>query len=192
MGVQPPYVLTVGTIEPRKNHVRLIKAFEVVASAFPALKLVIAGKSGWLNGEVFKTAKESSVGSRILFLNYVSDADLPELYRLAEVMAYPSLYEGFGLPALEALACGTPVLTSNNSSLPEVVGEAALLVDPMSVSEIAAGLTAAIENPELRSRMRALGFIQARRFSWDRAARETLRVYEAAVCSRSVLPLLER
>ncbi len=180
-GINGPFILSVGTIEPRKNHKRLVEAFNRIAPHFPGLELVLAGRPGWLNREVFESIDASPVRDRIRHLDYVSDADLPELYRLATIMAYPSLYEGFGLPPVEAMACGTAVLTSDRSSLPEIVGDAGLIVDPTSVSAIADGLARMLTTPGLLARLREAGLERAAHFSWDLAARQTMAVYERAV-----------
>lgn len=180
LGLPAEFLLFVSTIEPRKNLVRLIEAFaRVVADkgqAGPDLSLVIAGRKGWLYEEVFAAAQRAELGGRVRFLDFIDDAHLPALYNLARAFVYPSLYEGFGLPALEALACGTPVVTAAVSSLPEVAGEAAVLVDPLSVESIAGGIARALAEGD---RLRAAGPPQARRFSWDTAARDLLACYEA-------------
>lgn len=183
-GLRAPFILSVGTIEPRKNHVRLILAFERLAPRFPDLQLVLAGRRGWMYDAVFAAIAASPVRDRIQYREYVPDDDLPELYRMASVLAYPSLYEGFGLPPLEALASGTPVLTANCSSLPEVVGEAGVLVDPMSVDAIAGGLAELLANDGARDHFRQAGLAQAAHFTWDGAARATLAVYERALSRR--------
>jgi len=181
LGVREPYILSVGTLEPRKNHLGLIHAFEHIAEEYPDVDLVLAGRPGWLYEPILQAVERSPYQRRIRLLHYVSDDDLPELYRRAQVMAYPSFYEGFGSPPLEALASGTPVLTSRCSSLPEVVGDAAVLVDPNRIDEISQGLSALISNPGLRQKHRAAGLQQASRFSWSRAAAQTLGVYEMAL-----------
>lgn len=174
LGLPAEFLLFVSTIEPRKNLVRLIEAYALLGPGAP--HLVIAGRRGWLYEEVFAAVGRAGVGGRVRFLDFVDDAQLPALYNLARAFVYPSLYEGFGLPALEALACGTPVVTAAVSSLPEVAGEAAVLVDPLSVESIAAGIRRALAEGE---RLRAAGPAQAGRFSWGAAARELLTCYEA-------------
>lgn len=179
MGLPAKFLLFVGTIEPRKNLVRLAEAFALLLRehdelARSGLQLVIAGRKGWLYEELFATVARAGLRERVRWLDFVEDAGLPALYNLARAFVYPSLYEGFGLPALEALACGTPVVTSAVSSLPEVVGAAATLVDPLSVEAIAAGITRALSDG---AAAREAGPAQARRFSWDAAARELLACY---------------
>ena len=145
------------------------------------MHLVISGARGWLYDDIFQRVKELGLGTRVLFPGYVSEADLPSLYTLAEVFAFPSLYEGFGLPPLEAMACGTPVVVSRASSLPEVVGEAGCLVDPLSVEEIAGALQGLLESLDRRSSLAQQGLAQALRFTWSSAARRLLDLYRAVV-----------
>jgi glycosyltransferase involved in cell wall biosynthesis len=169
--VPGPFVLAVGTLEPRKNLRRLVAAFNVVSGALPAHHLVLVGPSGW--GRVLG---ELPAGVRLA--GRVPDPVLHGLYSLADAVAYPSLYEGFGLPVLEAMAHGVPVLTGDRSSLPELVGDAALLVDPSRTEAIAAGLERVVADEELRARLRAAGPARAARFTWAETARETWAVYE--------------
>jgi glycosyltransferase involved in cell wall biosynthesis len=166
-GIKGDYLLAVGTLEPRKNLKRVIEAFSKVQSAKCKVQsLVIAGKFGWGNQQ-----------SAIKFLGYVLQEDLPGLYAGAEAFVYPSLYEGFGLPILEAMACGCPVVTSNVSSMPEVAGEAAVLVNPEEVNDIARGIQETLEN---REELIEKGKARAQEFSWEKTARETLKVYQEA------------
>jgi glycosyltransferase involved in cell wall biosynthesis len=173
------FILFVGALEPRKNVKRLLAAY---AQLSPALRrdvhLVIAGGQGWLSDDIRPMVKALSLTDQVHFLGYVKEEDLPALYSLATVFAYPSLYEGFGLPVLEAMQCGTPVLTSNVSALPEVAGEAALLVSPIDVDAITDGLTRLLEDMDLRAELRRHGYARGRLFSWERCARETLAVYQ--------------
>jgi glycosyltransferase involved in cell wall biosynthesis len=173
------FVLSVGTLQPRKNYVRLIEAFHQVSRDTDA-GLVISGAPGWMYGGIFRRVDELGLGSKVLFPGYVAEADLPALYSLAEVFAFPSLYEGFGLPPLEAMACGTPVVASNTSSLPEVVGDAAWLVDPLDVSALADALRSLLEESPLRTRQVQRGLAQAQRFTWSAAAHKLLRLYRGA------------
>ena len=173
-----PYVLSVGTLQPRKNFVRLIRAFARLRSATLRLapRLLIAGGRGWLYEEVLEEAERR--GDRVRLLGFVDDADLPALYRNARLFVFPSFYEGFGLPVLEAMACGVPVVCSSASSLPEVAGDAALLVDPHDEEGLAAAMERALADETLRAEMRARGLQQAARFTWDRAARQLLSVFD--------------
>ena len=174
------FVLFLGAMEPRKNLVRLVEAFNALK---PAIRretwLVVAGAQGWLNDSVRARVESLGLADRVHFAGYVEGGDLAALYSLATVFAYPSLWEGFGLPVLEAMACGTPVLTSDVSSLPEVAGDAAVLVPPTDVDAIADGLTRLLEDTALRADLAARGRRQAARFSWERCARETLAVYQS-------------
>ncbi len=176
LGVPSPYVLSVGVLQPRKNLPRLVRAYNRAARDFPH-RLVIVGKEGWAGEELRQAVAQAPAGKEPLFTGYVADADLPALYAGADLFAYPSLYEGFGLPPLEAMACGTPVLTSNVSSLPEVVGEAAVTVDPRDESALVAALRRLLAAPADRERLSAAGVARARLFSWERTARETVEVY---------------
>jgi glycosyltransferase involved in cell wall biosynthesis len=193
LGLPERFILFVSTLEPRKNLVRLIEAFaslgtrdlRLEASKTSAclkpqassLSLVLAGRRGWLYDDIFATIARLGLGDRVRVLDFVDDNDLPALYNLAWVFSYPSIYEGFGLPALEAMACGTPVVTADNSSLPEVVGDAAVLVAADDVTSIAAGIARAATDATLRDRLRAAGPERARRFTWERAAHQVLECY---------------
>ncbi len=182
-GLPDRFVLYLGTLEPRKNVTAAIAAFArwVQATGDRKTWLVVAGAKGWYYQTVFARVQALGLADRVLFPGYVPAAELPAWYRAAEVFVYPSLYEGFGLPPLEAMACGTPVITSNTSSLPEVVGDAALLVDPYDVEAIAEALARLLEDEELRQRLREAGLARARQFSWERTARETLAAYRLAL-----------
>jgi glycosyltransferase involved in cell wall biosynthesis len=179
-GLSRPYFLYVGTIQPRKNLTRLIEAFAralprlVQAGATPLLAL--AGREGWLSAAITRRAHELGVADHVRFLGYLPDSDLPALLSGALAFVFPSLYEGFGMPVLEAMACGAPVLTSTSSALPEVAGEAALLVDPADTDAIAAGLAHLAAEPALRAALRTRGLVRAAEFTWDRCARATLEV----------------
>lgn len=176
-----PYILSVGTVEPRKNHLRLIRAFESLVQDTDAdVQLVLAGGPGWKMEEVSRALAASPARERIHTLGFVSEAELADLYAGAQVFAYPSLYEGFGLPVLEAMFAGIPVLTSNVSSLPEVAGTAAVLVDPLSVDQIHNGLARLLRDGELRTQMIERGFRRAREFTWRRTAELTLESYRKA------------
>lgn len=180
-----PYLLFVGTIEPRKNIAALVDALSVLRARGFTHRLLIVGRKGWLYQPTFDHVKQAGMSDVVDFLDFVTDDDLSALLSACDAFVFPSLYEGFGLPPLEALACGAPVICSNTASLPEVVGDAALLVDPRDVNEIANAIERVISNRALRDELRAKGFAQAAKFSWERAARETLAVY-AAVGRRQV------
>jgi glycosyltransferase involved in cell wall biosynthesis len=176
-GLRQPYILSVGVLQPRKNLPRLVEAYARIAREVPQ-HLVLVGKEGWAFEGLRRRVAESGVTSRIHFTGYVADADLPPLYAAADLFAYPSLYEGFGLPPLEAMACGTPVVSSNATSLPEVVGDAARTVDPRDTQALATAMAEILSSGELREQLIERGQGRASAFSWDRTARETLRVYE--------------
>lgn len=172
------YILAVGNIQPRKNLPRLVAAFASIAAEYPDYQLVVVGQSAWRGSEVEAAVRNYGLEGRVRFTGYVSDEDLVTLYSGATAVCYPSLYEGFGLPPLEAMACGTPTITSKTSSLPEVVGDAALTVDPSSIDEIAAALHRIIQDDALRAELRRRGLARAAGFSWERTARRTKEVYD--------------
>lgn len=174
-----PFMLTVGTLQPRKNHLTLVRAFASVARRLPDLQLVIAGGKGWMYDDVTAEVARLNLNDRVRFIGFVDDDDLPDLYRAAQVFAFPSLYEGFGLPPLEAMACGVPVVASNASSLPEVVGDVGLLVDPLDVDGLAEALTQAVADDAWRAQAIPRGLARARQFTWTRAAEQLLAVYGA-------------
>ena len=176
-GLPKNYLLYLGTLHPRKNLVRLVDAF--AAAHLPdSIALVIAGQKGWLFDNIFARVEQLGLQQRVLFPGFVAEADKPALLSGARAYVFPSLFEGFGLPVLEAMACGTPVLTSSVSSLPEVAGEAALLVNPLDTGAIAARLGQIATNEVLRQRLVAQGFQQVRKFSWDAAAAQVLEILE--------------
>lgn len=168
------YVLTVGTLEPRKNLPTLLKAYAEVAKNNPAVDLVIAGKKGWMYDNILGEVKRLDIERRVKFLGFVSLADMPALYAMSEVFVYPSLYEGFGIPPLEAMTCGVAVVTSNISSLPEVTGDAAVLVDPRNVNELSAQLNRLLADSAERERLSKSGRERARQFSWQKFAQGIL------------------
>ena len=170
------YVLAVGTIQPRKNYGRLARAVAALNRRGNALTLVIAGKRGWLADQVQRDIAESGIGDRVRVLDYVEDRALPSLYAGAAVFCQPSLYEGFGLPVVEAMACGAPVVASNNSSLPEVAGDAALLVDPLDSDALASGIARVLEDSVLHAELVDRGRIRSASFTWQSCAEKTLRV----------------
>jgi len=180
-GIRGDYILSVGSIQPRKNLRRLVQAYSLLHDERPEVKLpvlVLVGKKAWLYGDTLRAIQQSGVGDRILLTDFVSEADLPALYSGALCFVYPSYFEGFGLPPLEAMQCGTPVIVGNKTSLPEVVGDAGLLVNPFAEGEIAAAMARVIDNPDLRQSLRVKGLNRAAKFSWQDTARRTLKVYE--------------
>ncbi|QQS46916.1 MAG: glycosyltransferase family 4 protein [Acidobacteriota bacterium] len=178
-GIHSQYLLYVGTIEPRKNLVTLIRAYHELLRETPHRpRLVLCGGRGWLEDEVFKLVEELKLQDEVRFTGYVDDADLPALYSGAEAFIYPSVYEGFGLPPLEAMACGTPVITSNVSSLPEVVGGAGLLHDPQDHRALTRHIATLLGDRSASEKLERAGIEQASRFSWERAARETQALYD--------------
>jgi glycosyltransferase involved in cell wall biosynthesis len=178
------YFLAVGNLQPRKNLIRLIEAFTAVAGEAPDVQLILVGRSTWRGWEVAGTVARLGLEARVRCTGYVPDADLPGLYAGALGFCYPSLYEGFGLPPLEAMACGTPTITSNVSSLPEVVGDAALMVDPLAVADIAAALRRLLTDEAARCEYRRRGLTRAPQFSWARTALQTRDVYDVVVACR--------
>jgi glycosyltransferase involved in cell wall biosynthesis len=179
LDLQSPFVLSVGDLQPRKNHVGLIHAFEKLVREYPQLThhLVIVGKETWYAPVIRAAAKKSSVADRIHFAGFVNDEELLRLYGACDLFAYPSFYEGFGLPILEAMACGRAVVCSNTSAMPEVADSAALLFDPQSQEQLMLAMRDLLLNPELRTRMERLGLQRAAMFSWESTAAKTLELY---------------
>lgn len=173
-----PFILYVGALEARKNIVTLIRAFYKLKKKGIKHKLVITGKKGWKYKEIFKTINNLNLQKDVVFTGYVPEDDLPALYNAADLFVYPSIYEGFGLPPLEAMACGTPAITSNTSSLPEVVGVGGIMVDPYDVDGLADAMHKVLTNDGLREDMIKKGLERAKMFSWEKCAKETLEVYE--------------
>ncbi len=178
--LERPFILGLGTLEPRKNFTGLIEAYAALRERrrLPH-DLVIVGGKGWLYEPIFERVESLGLGDRVRFLGHVPDADLPALYSLAACFAYPSFYEGFGIPVLEAMACGTPVVTARTSSLPEVAGEAAVYVDPYNTESLVEGLDRALHDEALRATLREGGRERAQSFTWERAGRELLEAYRA-------------
>lgn len=169
------FILNVGTLEPRKNLKRLIKAYSLLPKSLKdKYKLVIVGKKGWYYEDIFETVKKLNLEEKILFTGYVPDEDLPYIYNLSEIFVYPSLYEGFGLPLLEAMACGIPVITSNTSSLIEIGKESAILVNPKNVVELKNAIKLLLENKELRESLKKKGIERAKKFGWEKTAQKLL------------------
>jgi glycosyltransferase involved in cell wall biosynthesis len=179
LGVLRNFILCVGSLEPRKNLKTLLQAYATYVRHHAGAEwLVVAGGGGWLSGDLAQIAAELGIAERVKFLGYVQEADLRVLYSAAKLFVYPSIYEGFGLPPLEAMACGAPVITSNTSALPEVVGDAALLIDPHNRGELCQAMQRVLGDDDLRMRMRRQSLARAKLFSWEQAAEETLAVYE--------------
>lgn len=178
LGVRENFLLFVGTVEPRKNLSALIEAFAIVKkrAARPEI-LVIAGGSGWKNEHVYRRIEELGIADSVRFLGYVTVEELVVLYNSCRAFVYPSLYEGFGLPVLEAMSCGAPVITSAISSLPEVAGDAALLIDPSRTDVLVEAIVAVLEDASLRATLRTKGLKRAAAFSWKETAVKTLEVY---------------
>lgn len=171
------YILYIGTLEPRKNLVTLLKAFSETKAAKDGVKLVIAGAKGWEYKEIYEKAK--ALNTDVVFTGYIPSEELPALYRGAKAFAFPSLYEGFGIPPLEAMACGTPVVTTGVSSLPEVVGDAAVTIsDPLSSEELANALDATLYNNETREKCITEGLSRAKRFTWDKSCEAVMKIYK--------------
>ena len=187
------FILGLGTLQPRKNFDGLIRAFRSLtagaagAEHFADLHLVIGGGAGWMYENMLKQVKHTGLEGRVHFPGYVKDEDLPGLYTLAAVLAFPSWYEGFGLPVLEAQACGTPVVAANNSSLPEVVGSGGVLVDPSDTEELACALSRVLVDNRCRARLISAGHEQAAKFTWEKAAAQLLTAYHQATDAPGML-----
>ena len=179
------FILSVGTLEPRKNIPRLLRAFaNLLNQTRIEEKLVITGMKGWLYGEIFDTISELGIEEDVHFTGFASDSDLPALYSGASLFVFPSIYEGFGFPPLEAMACGTPVITSNTSSLPEVIGNAGIMVNPYKTEEIAEAMYKLLSDENIQNEMRRKGIERAKQFSWEETAKQTLYVYEEVFSRR--------
>lgn len=188
-GIEGEYILSVGTIQPRKNLSRLVAAYSRLRWAKPEVKLpklVLAGKCAWLYDETLRTIKELKISDSVILTGYVPEADLPALYSGALCFIYPSYFEGFGLPPLEAMQCGAPVIVGDRTSLPEVVGDAGLLVDPFDMESLAKAIETLISDSRLREELSVKGLARAKLFDWRETARQTLAVYKKAVGGESV------
>jgi glycosyltransferase involved in cell wall biosynthesis len=172
------FILNIGTLEARKNLPRLLEAYALAREKGLTHKLLIGGARGWRLSNLAGIVERYALENHVIFLGFVEDADLPALYGRADFFVYPSTYEGFGMPILEAMACGTPVITSNCSSMPEVAGDAAVLVDPLDTTDLATRMLELADSQELRESLRQRGLARAACFSWEKTARETLSVYE--------------
>ena len=182
-GIDGDYILSVGSIQPRKNLARLIKAYASLRGDYSTgrlPKLVLAGKCAWLYDETLRALEESGIKNSVVLTGYVPEADLPALYTGALCFVYPSYFEGFGLPPLEAMKCGAPVVVGNRTSLPEVVGDAALAVDPFDIDAIAKAIKLLMDDSQLRAELSVKGQKRAAAFDWRETARRTLMVYEEA------------
>ncbi|NVN98814.1 MAG: glycosyltransferase family 4 protein [Geobacteraceae bacterium] len=175
------YILYIGTLEARKNLPRLLAAYAIARRKGLSQKLLIGGAKGWRLSSLAAVVDEYTLQDHVVFLGYVADEELPTLYARADFFVYPSLYEGFGMPILEAMACGTPVITSDCSSMPEVAGDAALLIDPLNVADIADKMLDLAASPERRALLRSAGLARAALFSWQETARRTTDVYRKVV-----------
>jgi glycosyltransferase involved in cell wall biosynthesis len=178
-GITGDYLLHIGTLQPRKNLVRLIQAFAIFKSQISNLKLVLAGSKGWLYDDILAEVEQLGLESHVLFPGRVIEEDKAALISGAAAFVFPSLYEGFGLPVVEAMQCGTPVICSNTSSLPEVAGDAALLIDPLDVDALAEAMARLVVNAALRQALVERGYIQAQRFSWQACAARVLSALES-------------
>jgi glycosyltransferase involved in cell wall biosynthesis len=182
LGIEDDFLLFVGTIEPRKNLLTLVRAFEEILRASPLRpQLVIAGRPGWLMDDLFAYIKNAGLDDRLRFTGYLSDEDLSALYSSCRAFIYPSLYEGFGLPPLEAMACGAPVITSRIPSITEVVSHAAHLVEPTDTQALAQSIIKLLEDGRERERLRAAARERAAEFTWEKTAAQTFEIYRQAL-----------
>ena len=177
------FLLYVGLLEPRKNLPTLLQAYAAIADQLPGHRLVIAGRKGWMFEEVLRQVEQSNLAEKIHFTGYVEQSDLPLVYNMADVFIYPSIYEGFGLPVLEAMACGTPVITSSVSSMPEIVGDAGVLLSPDDPRALAGAMLHLVNDPAERQRLSHRGLERAAAFTWERTAAQTIAVYHHVLSS---------
>jgi len=183
-GIKRDYILSLGSIQPRKNLVRLIEAYSLLRQSRPEVKLpqlVLAGKRGWLDNETLKAAQRNIRDGDIVFTGYVAEQDLPALYSSAKCFVYPSYFEGFGLPILEAMQCGVPVIAGDRTSIPEIVADAGLLFDPFDTNALVEALQRLLDDDELSAALCAKGLARAAQFSWRETAQLTLQAYQQAV-----------
>ena len=185
LNLQTPYILTVGTFEPRKNIIGTFHAFEMIADQIPH-RLVIVGQKGWKNEATFREMKQSKYWPRVHIVGFVPDELLPDVYSSADLFLFPSLYEGFGIPPLEAMACGVPVVASNVSSIPEVVEDAAILVNPNNIAEMSQHILDLLQNRSLRDRMVKKGLEQIKKFTWTKTAHAMMEVFDRVGSNSSV------
>ena len=180
--IKGKYFLYLGTLEPRKNLTRLVKAYEILSRRKEDCPLlVLAGGKGWLYDEIFEEVNKSGLGDKVIFTQYIPGEEICPLMNGAEAFVFPSLYEGFGMPPLEAMACGTPVIVSGSASLPEVVGDCGLIVDAYSEESLADAMGKIADNEELRKQLSEKGIIRAREFSWKKSAEKLYTIYERLV-----------
>jgi len=172
-----PYLFTIGTVQPRKNYARIIHSLAKLRAEGHDLDLVIAGGRGWLEDPIYQAIQETQMMDYVKLIGFADDEDIPTLYTQAKCVVFPSLYEGFGYPVLEGMACGTPVVTSNVSSLPEVAGDAALMVNPYDVDAITNAIRSIITDSELRKTLTERGFEQIKQFTWEKSARQLHQIY---------------
>lgn len=183
--LKDPFILYVGTIEPRKNIITVLDAFASCLKSHPNLELVIAGKKGWYYEHIFIHLQKIGIQNKVKFIGYIPISDLPALYNAAHIFVYPSLYEGFGLPPLEAMQCGTPVISSNVSSLPEVMGEKGIMINPYDSVTLSNEINKLISDTKYRDNQIQYGFMQAKKFSWKKTAELTVSVYEDLCYTKS-------
>jgi glycosyltransferase involved in cell wall biosynthesis len=187
LGIEPEFLLFVGTVEPRKNLLNLVRAFaEILRNTLLRPQLVIAGGQGWLSNDLMTYLESSHIKERVLFTGHLSDDDLRALYSACRVFVYPSLYEGFGLPLLEAMACGAPVVTSRVPAIVETVGDVARLILPSDVEDVAQGIKCLLEDANERTHRSAAGMQHAKKFSWEQTASATLEVYRLCASCASL------
>jgi glycosyltransferase involved in cell wall biosynthesis len=176
--IKDDFILHVGTLNPRKNLEFLVSVYSEVVKKFPNTNLVIAGKKGWYYESLIEKVNSLDLGKKVLFIGYIDEEDKVAMYNAATMLVFPSLYEGFGLPPLEAMSCGVPVVASNRSSIPEVVGEGGLLIDPTDIKAWTDGICLFLKSPKDREKYGQYGIKQASKFSWSKTAQETISVYD--------------
>ena len=177
-GIAKPFILYLGTLEPRKNVPAVLKAYAGLPNRRD-FNLVLAGKKGWLYEEIFRTVGDLGLEEDVIFTGYVPEEDRPKLMSAAEVFVFPSFFEGFGMPVVEAQACGTPVIASNTTSLPEAVGDGGVLVDPKNISQLAEALEEVLSSGSLREKLVKKGLANARRFNWEDSGAKIVRIFNS-------------
>lgn len=174
--IKGDYILFLGTLKPSKNLEGLLEAFKRITSHLSPITLVIAGRKGWLYARIFAKAKKLDLKKRVIFTGFIEEKDVPTLMAGAKVFVLPSFWEGFGIPVIEAMACGTPVVVSNAGSLPEIVGEAGIIVNPYDPEEIASGIKKVLDNQSIHDNLQKKGLAQAEKFSWEKCAQKTIKI----------------